>query len=111
MTAVTDWQGATAVLSVSGEVDMVTGPQFETALFAALEEHPETLIVNLEGVEFFASTGLSALVAAQQRAGASTVCVVATNSVTARPLEITGLDRTIPIYESVRQALAVQETS
>lgn len=105
--AAMDWHGAAAVLVVTGEVDMVTAPRFEQALTSALGERPETLVVDLDKVEFFASTGLSALVATSQQASEDTaVRVVATSSATIRPLEATGLDRTIPIYPSVELAIA-----
>lgn len=105
--AAMDWHGAAAVLVVSGEVDMVTAPRFEKALTSALGERPETLVVDLEQVEFFASTGLSALVAAYQQAGQDTVVrVVANSSATVRPLEVTGLDHKIPIYPTVELAIA-----
>src|SRR5699024_2717541 len=101
-----DWHGATAVLTLVGEVDVVTVSRFEEKLSSALGERPEALVVNLEKVEFFASTGLSALVAAQQRAGEHTaVRAVATNRTVLRPLEATGLDGTVPIYRSVESAL------
>ncbi|MHA6801382.1 STAS domain-containing protein [Bounagaea algeriensis] len=101
------WRGAAAVLAVTGEVDMVTAPRFEEALTSALAKRPAILVVDLEEVEFFASTGLSALMAAHQQAGADTaVRVVATNSAAVRPLRTTALDRTIPIYPSVELAAA-----
>ena len=105
--AALDWHGAAAVLVVSGEVDMVTAPRFEKALTSALAERPQTLVVDLDNVEFFASTGLSALVAAYQQAGEDTaVRVVATSSATTRPLEATGLDDKIPIFASMELAVA-----
>lgn len=102
-----DWNGAAAVLVVVGEVEMMTMSRFEEALNSALSERPETLVVDLGKVEFFASAGMNALVAAYQQAGMDTaVRVVASNRATVRPLEVTGLDRTIPIYSSVELALA-----
>src|SRR5699024_12157248 len=104
-----DWHGATAVLTLVGEVDVVTVPRFEEKLSSALDERPAALVVNLEKVEFFASTGLSALVAAQQRASEDTaVRVVATNRAVLRPLEATGLDGTVPMYHSMDSALGEQ---
>ena len=101
-----DWRGAAAVLTLVGEVDVVTVSRFEERLNSALGERPEALVVNLAQVDFFASTGLSALVAAQQRAGEGTaVRVVATNRAVLRPLEATGLNGTVPIYGSVELAL------
>jgi anti-anti-sigma factor len=102
-----EWHGQAAVLSASGEIDMVTAPQFQKDLFAALAESPTALVVDLTKVGFFASAGLSALVAAYQQAPGDTVLrVVAPNTVTARPLQVTALDRKIPVYASCEDALA-----
>lgn len=102
-----EWHGATAVLVVVGEVDMASVSRFEEALNSALGERPGVLVVDMTKVEFFASTGINALVAAQQQADTDTaVRVVAGNRATLRPLEITGVDHTIPVYSAVAAALA-----
>jgi anti-anti-sigma factor len=104
------WHGRAAVLTVSGDVDMLTAPRFEEALIAALGEQPETLVIDLDQVAFFSSDGLSVLINTYQKAGDQTaLCVVATNSAVVRPLRITALDRKIPLYDSRQQALAEPE--
>ncbi|WP_083921513.1 STAS domain-containing protein [Actinopolyspora halophila] len=102
------WHGRTAVLVITGEVDMVTAPRVQEKLTSTLEENrPPVLVVDLEHVDFFASAGLSALVAAYQQAGESTsLRVVAGNSATARPLRVTALDRKIAVYSSREEALS-----
>lgn len=105
--AAVEWHDRDAVLPVSGDVDMVTAPTFEEALTSTLDGRPETLVVDLTSVDFFASAGLSALVAAYQHAGEHTgLCVVAPNTATARPLQVTALDRRIPVYTSREEALS-----
>lgn len=99
-------QGEAAVLVVSGDIDMVTAPDFEKALLSALRDRPKVLIVDLAAVEFLGSAGLTALVAARQEAGSETALrVVAESSTTARPLQLTGLDQEIPLYGSREEAL------
>lgn len=106
-TVTSQWQGRAVVLAVSGEVDMVTAPRFQKELFAALEAKPDTLVADLTDVGFFDSAGLSALVAAYQRAGKQVhVRVVAASGATVRPLRVTALDRKIPVYGSREDALA-----
>ncbi len=106
VTVVLEWHDQTAVLAVSGEIDMVTAPQLQNELSRALEKEPATLVVDLTEVGFFASAGLSALVAAYQQAREHTaVRVVAATSATTRPLQVTALDRKIPVYASLEQAL------
>ncbi|QUH06070.1 STAS domain-containing protein [Saccharopolyspora erythraea] len=102
-----EWRDKAAVLSVSGDVDMVTAPQVEQELSALLEQQPEVLVVDLAEVGFFASAGLTALVAAYKQAeGRTGLRVVATSSATVRPLKVTALDRKIPVFDSVEAALA-----
>lgn len=99
--------GTTAVLAVAGDIDMVTAPEFEKHLLTALRERPAALVVDLAGVDFLGSAGLTALVAAHQEAGVQTrLRVVAESSATARPLQLTGLDQEIPVFASRQEALA-----
>lgn len=96
-----------AVLAVSGDIDMVTAPEFEKHLLAALQERPGALVVDLGGVDFLGSAGLTALVAAHQVAGEHTkLRVVAASSTTARPLQLTGLDQEIPVFATRDEALS-----
>ncbi|MTD58413.1 anti-sigma factor antagonist [Amycolatopsis sp. RM579] len=100
-------QGEAAVLAVSGEIDMVTAPEFEEHLLNALRGKPGTLIVDLCDVDFLGSAGLSALVSAYRQAGDETKFrVVAKSSTTVRPLQLTGLDQQIPVFASREEALA-----
>lgn len=100
-------RGSAVVLPVAGDIDMLTAPQFEEALASALRDQPEVLVVDLDKVEFFTSAGLTAMVGAFQQAGDRTALrVVATNSATVRPLQVTALDRKIPVYASREQAVA-----
>ena len=99
--------GARVILSVSGEIDMVTAPGLQEELVRLLSEPVEILVVDLSKVDFFASAGLSALVVGYQLAEQqqAKLRVVATNSATIRPLQITALDRRIPICDTREQAL------
>ncbi|HVW40939.1 MAG TPA: STAS domain-containing protein [Amycolatopsis sp.] len=98
--------GGASVVVVSGDIDMVTAPEFEKALISAVRERPDRLVVDLTGVAFLGSAGLTALVAARQEAGETTaVRVVAKSSATARPLQLTGLDQEIPLFATREEAL------
>jgi anti-sigma B factor antagonist len=56
-----------AVVSVEGEVDLVSSEQLRRALLDALQESPQVTI-DLTGLTFIDSSGLSALVDAHRRA-------------------------------------------
>lgn len=62
VTVAVEAHGQAVVLVVAGEIDLLTAPQFQEALTRALEDRPETLVVDLSKVEFMGSAGLAALV-------------------------------------------------
>ena len=95
------------VLSVRGAVDMLSAPQFTEAICAALGNAPAGLIVDLTGVEFLASVGMSVLVAAQEAADAMSVRfgIVAEGAATSRPIRLLGIDALLTIYPTLDDAL------
>ena len=101
------WSERTAVLSVSGTLDMLSADALQRSIDGALHDHPRTLIVDLTGVEFLASAGMSTLVAANDAAGSEVLfLVVAHGPATARPLELTGLTEIIAVYTTRAEALS-----
>ncbi|MGN9908663.1 STAS domain-containing protein [Phytohabitans sp. LJ34] len=80
-------------LVVAGEVDVVSAGQFRQYLSGALDLRPASLTVDLGGVTFLDSTGLSALVYAHQRAGDEGIHfrVADPQPQVRRLLEVTGL--------------------
>ncbi|MPR00056.1 anti-sigma factor antagonist [Modestobacter sp. I12A-02628] len=81
------------VAAVAGELDAATNPALQQALLRALREAREVLTVDLEGVTFFGSAGVTALVWLSQHpeAHGKHVRVIATSRVVTGPLELTGL--------------------
>jgi len=99
--------GGATVLSVTGEVDMATAPELEESIKTALDRGPEALIVDLSGVSFLASAGMSVLIGGNQLAGDRTEFrLVATGSATLRPMELTGIATTFSIHATRDQALS-----
>ncbi|MBB1158258.1 STAS domain-containing protein [Amycolatopsis sp. DR6-1] len=96
-----------AVLAVYGEVDMVTAPLLTAAVDEALAATPPVLVLDLAAVEFLASAGLTALVTmAQHRVPGASLRIVASGRATMRPIQLTGLEQTLPLYPTVEAALA-----
>lgn len=95
------------VVSVRGEVDLATGPEFERALFAVPEDGVESMIVDLTDCSFMDSTGLHLLTRSQERFERSggRVAVVAANRGVLRLFELAQLDQLVPIYPSRAAAL------
>lgn len=95
------------VLSVAGDVDLVTAEQFQAAFDHAMQLSPEILVVDLSEVRFFASICLRLLAEAHDRAGHGVVRLVAGASI-ARAIKIAGLHRTLPNYPTIEHALSAR---
>ena len=91
---VVDGTGALRI-RVSGEVDMACAPELLDTLLAADVPSGGTLVLDLAGVTFMDSTGISALVEAHQqrrRPAGSPSTVVEVPPLIAKMLRITGVD-------------------
>jgi anti-anti-sigma factor len=60
-------QGRAAVIAVTGELDLATGPALEAELHDISPSDTELVVVDLRKLEFMDSTGLSIIVRAHQR--------------------------------------------
>ncbi|WP_226363450.1 STAS domain-containing protein [Pseudonocardia abyssalis] len=91
----------TALLTVCGEIDTVTAPHLEAALHSLLDTDDATLVADLDGVTFLASSGLAVLIQAAHRAERSRrkLRLVASGRQVRRPLAITGTDQLFELHE------------
>jgi anti-anti-sigma factor len=95
-----------AVLSIGGEIDLVTAPALEEAIGGVVADNPTALIIDLSGVEFLGSVGLKILAATYEKIGDNAEFgVVARGPATRRPIHLTGLDKTFPLYPTLDDAL------
>ncbi|ORB84530.1 anti-anti-sigma factor [Mycobacterium kansasii] len=102
---VTDHDGV-AVLSIGGEIDLVTAPALEEAIGGVVADNPSALIIDLSGVEFLGSVGLKILASTYEKLGsAAQFGVVARGPATRRPIHLTGLDKTFALYPTLDEAL------
>ncbi len=105
------WVDGVAIVAVSGVVDMLTSPQLETAIDAALGERPTGVVIDFTDVEFLASAGMGVLVAAHDKAGSDVAfSVVADGPATSRPLKLVGIADILSLYPSLDEALAARDT-
>ncbi|MBB4912755.1 STAS domain-containing protein [Actinophytocola algeriensis] len=104
-----DIDNHTVILRVHGEVDMLTTPVLVEQLRAAeaLLSPPVPVLVDLTGVTFLASAGLSALVEYGERYAelGSQLRVVATDRAVIRPITVTGLHELLPVFPTEQEAL------
>ncbi|ABM13808.1 MULTISPECIES: STAS domain-containing protein [Mycolicibacterium] len=105
------WVERTAVVAVSGVVDMLTSPQLESAIDTALSQQPAAVVIDFTDVEFLASAGMGVLVAAHDKAGSDVkISVVAEGPATSRPLKLVGIADIVALYPNLEEALAARDT-
>lgn len=94
-----------AVIVASGEVDILTSPALREAVLAAAEAS-NRIVIDLGAVTFIDSTGIGVIVAALGRHRQRSVSLVRPAPMVRKILQITTLDRLIPVLDSVDEALA-----
>jgi anti-anti-sigma factor len=104
------------LVHVEGEIDSSTAgelrSQLESALQQAGDHESRLLIIDLQGVAYFGSAGLNAVLDCHKqglRAGIS-VRLVADNELVVRPIEVTNLDSLLDLYPSLADALEGRES-
>jgi anti-sigma B factor antagonist len=100
--------GSKYVVSVAGEIDLFTGPQFGAAVLGALDAGATALIVDLSECGFMDSTGIRILLGANHRLKRSTstpVAVVTDHPSVLKLLRITGVDAVLRIHRTRSTAL------
>lgn len=101
--------GDAYVVRLGGELDLYNVEQVRTALLDVAGKAPERLVLDLAEVEFIDSTALGALIEARatlpNRRG---LLLAAPNLDTRRALQVSGLDRHLPVHDSVGDALAAK---
>jgi anti-sigma B factor antagonist len=101
--------GRVPVITAPAAIDMTTSADLRAVLFQWHQRGHTTMVVNLTGTVFCDMAGLRELERAHKRAeaaGGGLRLVTAADGPFARIFTITGLDRVIPHFATVEQALA-----
>jgi anti-sigma B factor antagonist len=93
------------VLAVVGEVDLSNASHLGAIFTHVQRDRPAVLVVDLGEVTFLGSAGLRVLVEACAKAGEGQVRVAAPSAAARRAIEATALDRLLPLFSSVDDAL------
>jgi anti-sigma B factor antagonist len=103
----------TTVIAVDGEIHVSTTPEFSGVLAAAIEAGRTALVLDLSGVMFIDSTGLSVLLNALRRVtrAGGALALVCQNPTVLRLFEITKLDSTFAIYAELEPAIAAVQAA
>jgi anti-sigma B factor antagonist len=106
--------GTTYVLSLAGEVDLYTAPEFKQQLIEVIEEKGgRNVVVDFTDTTFIDSTTLGVLVGGVKRLRAKDgqLSLVCSDRNITKIFEITGLDRVFTIHPSREDAVGEVESS
>jgi anti-sigma B factor antagonist len=95
------------IVELRGELDVSTAPELRERLLGTLVGQPGSLILDLSRLRFMDSTGVTVLVATQQRADLRgwTLRLANPQKVVATVLHTTSLDKHFRIYSTVEDAV------
>jgi anti-sigma B factor antagonist len=98
----------THVVSVTGEIDLFTAPEFKQRMSAPIDEGRSNLIVDLSRTTFIDSSSLGVLIGAHRRLKlrGGTLVVVCDDEAIAKTFKITGLDGVFTLAPTIEAALA-----
>jgi anti-sigma B factor antagonist len=102
--------GASAVVSVGGEIDNFTAPQLWDALVAVFDAGAQLGVVDLSETDFLDSSALGVLVGVSKRliGTSSSLLIVCPKPHLRRLFEISHLDEVIGVFDSLDAATAQQ---
>jgi len=96
----------THVVSVAGEIDLFTAPEFKSRIATAIDGGASTIVVDLSGTTFIDSSSLGVLIGAHRRLEHThgRLMVVCENASILKTFQITGLDNVFAIVPTVEAA-------
>jgi len=105
---VEDDGGGWAVVRASGDLDLTTAPRLREQVVGVVTDGQPRVVLDLEGVDFVDSTGLGVIVGLlkRTRAQGGDLRLVSTRRSLLKVLELTSLDRALPLARSVEQAIS-----
>jgi anti-sigma B factor antagonist len=97
----------TYLVAVTGELDLYSAEQVQRALAEAIDDAAHSVVVDLMGVSFMDSAGMSVLISAAKalRSSGGKLVIAADDRRILRVLEITGLERKIHVERSLVEAV------
>ena len=98
----------TYAISLSGEIDLYTAPEFKQQLLEVIGQGGKDVVVDFSGTTFIDSTTLGVLVGGVKRlrANEGRLSLVCSDRNITKIFEITGLDRVFAIHETREDAVS-----
>src|SRR3982751_1712003 len=105
--------GDAYVISLTGEVDLYTAPEFKQQLLDVIGKGGRNVVVDFSGTTFIDSTTLGVLVGGVKRLRTNDgqLSLVCSDRNITKIFEITGLDRVFDIYPTRDEAVAKLDSS
>ena len=102
------WTSTSAVVTLPAEVDIANAEDIRDTLLAVLNRGVSLLIIDMTGTTFCGCAGAGAVARAYLRArvGGGEVRLAARTPIVRRLLALTGVDRIVPVFDTVADALA-----
>jgi anti-sigma B factor antagonist len=97
----------THVISVTGEIDLFTAPEFKQRVSAPIDAGRTRLVVDLTATTFIDSSSLGVLIGAHRRLRRlnGSLAIVCSSDPILKTFRITGLDGVFTIVSSLEEAL------
>ena len=102
------WIDLSAVVDVSGEIDLNRSLEFQHAMLKVLEDRPERIVINLSDVTYMDSSGVASLVKllSRVRKTGTSLKLVGLQDRVRSVFEITRLDTVFDIHQTEQEALS-----
>jgi anti-anti-sigma factor len=101
-----DVVGESSVLRLAGELDLYNADEIRSGLEEAVACSRGRVVVDLSEVEFLDSTALGVLIEARSKLGPNGLVLASPQHEIRRTLQVSGLDRQLPVYDTVDAAVA-----
>jgi anti-sigma B factor antagonist len=100
-------RGDSVVVMARGDLDVVTGRQFDDYLTAARQDH-DHVVLDLSGVDFMDTSSLAVIVGhwKELQASGGKLALAGARYRYTKSLWITGLADRLPLYDTVDEAIA-----
>jgi anti-sigma B factor antagonist len=102
-------RGTSSVLELTGELDMATAGQVREVLRDLRLHRGQQLVIDLAGLGFCDSSGMTALISARTHALAAdgSIALTCVPNHLLRALKLMGLDQVFPLHATTSEAIAV----
>ena len=100
-------EGNATVISVSGKVDAMTAPAFETSIAGRIADGQLCLVLDLDGVDYISSAGLRVILASAKslKGKGGKLLLADARGPVKEVLDISGFGSVFSIYDSVEAAI------